>query len=207
MTAVALVVLGYLAGSLPFGYWLVRLGRGVDIRKLASGNIGASNVFRNFGPAYGVPVAVLDVAKGFAPAFAATAVAGTVTGALAGAAAMVGHWRPLFLGFARGGKMVATAAGAFLGVAPLVVAVAAAVWIAVLLLGRYVSVASILAALSAPVAAIVLGEPVAVVGLAVVAALGVVVLHRPNIARLRAGTENRFRFRRARGGRESAAEA
>lgn len=198
MTTVAFVLLGYLVGSLPFGYWVVRLGRGVDIRTLASGNIGASNVFRNFGAAYGVPVALLDVAKGFAPAFAGTAVGGTVTGALAGAAAMAGHWRPLFLRFARGGKMVATAAGAFLGLAPLVVAIAAGIWIAVLILGRYVSVASMLAALSAPVAAILLGEPVAVVVLAVAAAIGVVILHRPNIARLRAGTENRFRFRRRR---------
>ena len=203
MTTAALVLLGYVVGSLPFGYWLVRLARGVDIRTLASGNIGASNVFRNFGPAYGIPVALLDVAKGFAPAFLGTAVAGTVTGALAGAAAMAGHWRPLFLRFARGGKMVATAAGAFLGLAPLVVAVAAAVWIAVLLVGRYVSVASMLAALCLPIAALALGEHVAVLALAAAAAVGVVLLHRSNLARLRAGTENRFDFRRLRRGRRT----
>ena len=203
MTTAALVLLGYVVGSFPFGYWLVRVARGVDIRRLASGNIGASNVFRNCGLAYGIPVALLDVAKGFAPAFAGTAVAGTVTGALAGAAAMAGHWRPLFLRFDRGGKMVATGAGAFLGLAPLAVAVAAAVWVAALLIGRYVSVASMLAALCLPVAALALGEPVAVLALAAVAAAGVVLLHRSNLARLRAGTENRFDFRRLRRGRRT----
>ena len=207
MTTAALVLLGYLVGSLPFGYWLVRLGRGVDIRTLASGNIGASNVFRNFGAAYGVPVAILDVAKGFAPAFVGSAVAGTVAGALAGAAAMAGHWRPLFLRFARGGKMVATAAGAFLGLAPLVVAVAAAVWVTALVVGRYVSVASMRAALSAPIAALALDEPVAVLALAGAAATGVVVLHRSNLARLRAGTENRFDLERLRRRKRSPVEA
>ena len=109
---------------------------------------------------------------------------------------MLGHWRPLFLRWQRGGKVVATCGGAFLGVAPVVGAVGAAVWIAVFLLFRYASLASIVAALSLPAAAVLLGEPWPVIAFAAGAAAAVLVLHRANIARLRAGTENRFKFKR-----------
>jgi Glycerol-3-phosphate acyltransferase len=98
----------------------VRLTRGVDIRTVGSGNIGATNVWRSFGPRYAIPVIVLDVAKGFVPVLVATLVAGHVAGALTGGAAMLGHWRPIFLRFAKGGKMVATCGGALFGLAPLV---------------------------------------------------------------------------------------
>jgi glycerol-3-phosphate acyltransferase PlsY len=108
----------------------------------------------------------------------------------------VGHWRPLFMRFARGGKVVATCGGAFFGVAPVVGGIGAAVWILVFAVFRYASVASIAAALSLPVAAVVLGEPWPVDVFAGAAALAVLVLHRANIARLRANTETRFRFRR-----------
>jgi glycerol-3-phosphate acyltransferase PlsY len=102
----------------------------------------------------------------------------------------------MFLRWQRGGKMVATCCGAFLGVAPVVGGIGAGVWIAVFLLFRYASLASIAAALSLPVIAALLGEPWPVIGFAIAAALAVVVLHRANIARLRSGTENRFRFRK-----------
>jgi acyl phosphate:glycerol-3-phosphate acyltransferase len=139
---------------------------------------------------------VLDTLKGFVPALLATIYVGTLAGVIAGGAAMLGHWRPLFLKFARGGKAVATCGGAFLGVAPLVGGIAAVVWIVVFAVCRYASVASISAAVSLPVVAAVLGEPWPVIVFATVAALAVVVLHRPNINRLRSGTETRFRFRR-----------
>jgi glycerol-3-phosphate acyltransferase PlsY len=109
---------------------------------------------------------------------------------------MLGHWRPLFLRWRRGGKVVATCGGAFLGVAPLVGGIGAAVWIAVFLLFRYASLASIAAALSLPLVAVALDQSWPVVAFAAGAAAAVVVLHRSNIARLRAGTESRFRFRR-----------
>jgi glycerol-3-phosphate acyltransferase PlsY len=110
---------------------------------------------------------------------------------------MFGHWRPLFLRFQKGGKTVATAGGTFLGVAPLLGLIGVGVWIAVFLLSRYASLGSIAAALALPFIGLVLGEPWPVIAFAAIAAVAVVVLHRANIARLRAGTESRFRLRRA----------
>jgi acyl phosphate:glycerol-3-phosphate acyltransferase len=174
----------------------VRALRREDIRTVGSGNIGATNVWRTYGARLGAPVMALDVAKGFIPALLATIFAGHLAGVLAGGAAMLGHWRPLFMRFARGGKVVATCGGAFLGVAPVVGGIGAAVWILVFAVFRYASVASIAAALSLPVVAAALGEPWPVDVFAGAAALAVLVLHRANISRLRAGTETRFRFRR-----------
>jgi acyl phosphate:glycerol-3-phosphate acyltransferase len=189
-------VLGYLAGSIPSGYWVVRGARGVDIRTVGSGNIGATNVWRSFGPRYAIPVIALDVAKGFVPALVATLAVGHVAGALAGGAAMLGHWRPIFLRFAKGGKMVATCGGALFGLAPLVGLIGAVVWLIVFALTRYASVSSVLAAASLPLAALLLDEPWPVLVFSGVAALGVLVLHRGNLARLRAGTETRVQLRR-----------
>jgi glycerol-3-phosphate acyltransferase PlsY len=196
VTTVVLVVAGYLLGSMPWGYWLVRLVSHDDIRRHGSGNIGGTNVWRAYGWRLGLPVVVLDTAKGFAPAFVGALVVSDLAGVLAGSAAMLGHWRPLFLKWQRGGKMVATCGGAILGVAPLVGGIGAAVWLAVFLLFRYASLASMVAALSLPVVAAVLDEPWPVLVFTSAAAVAVVVLHRANIARLRSGTENRFRFRR-----------
>src|SRR5688572_23084605 len=181
---------------MPFGYWLVRVVRGDDVRKVGSGNIGATNVWRTYGKAYGIPIVVLDVAKGFVPALVGTLLAGELIGVLAGGAAMLGHWRPLFLRFQKGGKTVATAGGTFFGVAPLLGAIGLGLWIAVFVLSRYASLASILTALSLPFLGLALGEPWPVIVFASIAAVVVVVLHRANIARLRAGTESRFRLRR-----------
>jgi glycerol-3-phosphate acyltransferase PlsY len=191
VTTAAFVVAGYLCGSLTFGYWLVRIFRGEDIRTKGSGNVGATNVWRLYGPQLGLPAAILDTAKGFAPAFAATVVVGHGTGVLAGAAAMLGHWRPIFLGFQKGGKMVATAGGAFLGVAALVGAAAAGVWIVVFALTRYASVASVTAAASLPLWAWLFGYPWPVIAFGAAAGVGVLVLHRANLGRLWRGEENR----------------
>lgn len=197
MAAVLVVLGGYLLGSVPFGYWLVRATTGEDIRQIGSGNIGGTNVWRTYGRYYGIPVVLFDVAKGFVPALVGTLLVGELTGVLAGGAAMLGHWRPLFLRFQKGGKTVATAGGTFLGVAPLVGIAGLVIWVVVFLASRYASLASILAALALPFVAIATGEPWPVIAFAAVVAVAVVVLHRANIARLRAGTENRFRLRRA----------
>jgi acyl phosphate:glycerol-3-phosphate acyltransferase len=201
----AFAVAGYLCGSLTFGYWLVRLLRGEDVRTKGSGNVGATNVWRVYGPKLGLPAALLDVAKGFAPAFAATLAVGHGSGVLAGAAAMLGHWRPIFLGFQKGGKMVATAGGAFLGVAPLVGAAGAAVWILVFALTRYASVASVTAAGSLALWAWLFGYPWPVIAFGGAAGVGVAFLHRANLGRLWRGEENRFELRRRRGGATRAA--
>ena len=197
MTTALLVVGGYLLGSMPWGYWLVRLVERDDIRRHGSGNIGGTNVWRVYGWRLGLPVVVLDTLKGFVPAFLGALLVSDLVGVLAGGAAMIGHGRPLFLRFQRGGKMVATCGGAFLGVAPLIGGIGAAVWIAVFILFRYASLASITAALSMPLAAVLLDASWPVIVFAGVAAVAVVFLHRANVARLLAGTENRFRFRRA----------
>ncbi len=196
MLTAILVGAGYLAGSCPWGYWLVRVFRGEDVRTKGSGNIGATNVWRVYGRRLGIPAVVLDIGKGFAPALVATLLVGHGGGVLAGAAAMLGHSRPLFLGFRRGGKMVATAGGAFLGVAPWVGLVAVGFWLLVFGATRYASVASMLAAASLPLWAWLLGYPWPVLAFGAFAGVGVVLLHRANIRRLVRGEENRFRLRR-----------
>src|SRR3989440_2097591 len=171
------IVAGYLAGSIPTGYWLVRALRHVDIRTLGSGNIGGTNVWRVFGRRLGFPVVFVDTAKGFVPALLATVYVSHLAGVLAGAAAMLGHWRPLFLRWQRGGKMVATCGGAFLGVAPIVGGIGAGVWIAAFLLLRYASVASMLAAVSLPIVSPLIGEPWPVIAFGGVSAAAVGLLH------------------------------
>jgi glycerol-3-phosphate acyltransferase PlsY len=192
VTDALLVAAGYVVGSIPFGYWVVRAVRHEDIRTRGSGNVGATNVWRLYGPRYGIPVALLDVAKGFAPALAGLLIAGETVGILAGAAAMLGHWRPMFLGFQKGGKMVATAGGVIFAIAPLVAALCLVIWAVVFLLTRYSSLASLTSATALPILAVLFGEPWQTVVFAAVAWAGVVVLHRQNIRRLLNGTESRF---------------
>jgi glycerol-3-phosphate acyltransferase PlsY len=190
----AAVLGGYLAGSIPTGYWLVRLVRGIDIRRVGSRSIGATNVWRVTGWKVGVPTIVADVAKGLVPALVASLLVDDVAGVLAGFAAMVGHARPVFLRFERGGKAVATTGGMMIGLAPLVAAGALLVWLVTFLVARYVSVASIAAALSLPVFAFAVAEswPVRIVTLA--AAGAIVFLHRENIRRLFGRREPRVRL-------------
>jgi glycerol-3-phosphate acyltransferase PlsY len=204
MLTVILAVVGYLFGSMPWGYWLVRIFRHEDIRKQGSGNIGATNVWRVYGRRLGLPAVLLDAAKGFVPALVATLVAGHGAGVLAGGAAMLGHWRPIFLGFRKGGKMVATAGGAFFGVAPLVGGVAAAVWLILFAVTRYASVASMVAAASLGLWAWLLGYPWPVIAFGGFAAAGVLLLHRANIGRLWRGEESRFQLRRRKGANPAA---
>ena len=183
---------GYLIGSIPFGVVVVRLFRGEDIRAQGSGNIGASNVWRAYGRWLGVPVALLDVAKGFVPAFVGVKLGGEWVGVLAGSAAMLGHARPIWLGFSKGGKMVATAGGVVLALAPLAAGICLLVWLATFVLFRYASLASLATAVALPISCVLLDEPWATVLFATVASLAVIVLHRQNIGRLLHGTESRF---------------
>ena len=155
------VIGGYLLGSLPFGYWLPRIFRGEDIRAGGSGNVGASNVFRVYGRRLGIAVALLDVAKGFTAALLGLWAGGALVGVLAGAAAMIGHARPIFLRFQKGGKMVATAGGATFALAPLTALLCIGVWLVIFTLTRYASLASIATALALAVFVVLFRLPVA----------------------------------------------
>jgi glycerol-3-phosphate acyltransferase PlsY len=189
----ALIIVGaYLVGSIPFGVVVVRVLRGEDIRTQGSGNIGASNVWRSYGRWLGVPVALLDVLKGFVPAYVGLRVGGEWVGVLAGSAAMVGHARPIWLGFTKGGKMVATGGGVALALAPVPAGICLLIWIATFVLFRYASLASIVTACALPILCLVFGEPWPTVGFAAVAGHAVILLHRQNIGRLLHGTESRF---------------
>jgi len=196
--ALALIPLGYVIGSLPFGYWLPRLVAGVDIRTVGSGNTGATNVWRAVGFKVGLGVALLDIGKGLAAALLGRWLGGDLIGVLAGCAAMVGHWRPLFMRLGRGGKMVATTAGVGLGLATYATLAVVLVWIAVFLATRYASVASLVSAVAFPLLALLFGASTPVVAFLVGAGIAVALLHRGNVRRLLDGTENRFDLQLAR---------
>jgi glycerol-3-phosphate acyltransferase PlsY len=198
MAEAAAILGGYLLGSLPFAYWVPRIFRGEDIRRHGSGNVGASNVVRVYGRRLGALVAVLDVAKGFAAASLGLWAGGALVGVLAGAAAMAGHARPIFLRFERGGKMVATGGGASFALAPVVALSCVGIWLAVFVLTRYASLASISTAIALPVLLALLGYPWPILAFGVAGAIAVLAMHRQNIRRLLEGTEHRFELRRPR---------
>ncbi len=188
----------YLLGAVPTSFVAGKLGRGVDLRAHGSKNLGATNVFRILGWKYAIPVVLVDIAKGAVPValFGAWSGLGAAWAAAFGATAVLGHVFSPFVGF-RGGKGVATAAGMFIALAPLAVAIALPVWGLSLWLTGYVSVSSIVASVTFPVW-VRLTEPAAQP--AFYASLGlaglIVFSHRANIRRLLAGTENRFRTRK-----------
>jgi glycerol-3-phosphate acyltransferase PlsY len=196
MRDVLLILSGYLLGSMPWGYWLPRIVTGVNIRKVGSGNTGAANVWRTQGFKLGLSVALLDVAKGLAAALLGVWLGNELIGLLAGIAALIGHWRPVFIGFARGGKIVATTGGVALALAPLPTLAVAAVWIVAFLATRYTSVASLLSAATLPLFAILFGASWLVVAFTAGAGVAIFALHRANIGRLLNRTENRFELGR-----------
>jgi glycerol-3-phosphate acyltransferase PlsY len=182
-----LVVLSYLGGSIPWGYLAGRVA-GRDVRREGSGNTGATNVWRVLGRRYGVPVLLLDLAKGLVPALIGLQIAGSGVAILAGAAAVVGHTFPVFLGFG-GGKGVATTAGVVIAITPLEAIGLALFMLAILWLFRYVSLSSMLTACAYPLTCLATGRPWPVVAFGTIAAVGIVLRHRANIRRLLAGGE------------------
>ncbi len=149
-------------------------------------------MWRSYGRSLGAPVALLDVLKGFVPALVGLKLGGEWVGVLAGSAAMAGHARPIWLGFTKGGKMVATGGGVALALAPLAAGICLIVWVAVFAVFRYASLASLLTAAALPLLCMALGEPWPTVAFAAFAAVAVIFLHRQNIGRLLHGTESRF---------------
>jgi glycerol-3-phosphate acyltransferase PlsY len=197
-----LVLAGYLLGSIPFGYLLVRIQSGRDIRFMGSGNIGATNVARTSGWAVGAATLILDAAKGyFAVWLAGHFSAGNIRFMMyAGLAAILGHLSPVWLKF-EGGKGVATALGVFLAICWQAVAVAVVVFLIVALFWRFVSLASISASAALPLLVYLLyaprhAPPTAVSTCTLLAAVVVIIKHRDNIERLIAGTEPPFEMGR-----------
>jgi len=195
MTNTLLFVLAsYLFGALPVGLLVGRMVKGIDVRDFGSGNIGASNVWRTLGPFWGVAVFVFDFGKGFIPTQRATLAQGVHPWLpiLVGLAAILGHNFSVFLRF-KGGKGVATSLGVVCGLSPLAGLIGFAVWGVVLGVTRYISVASMVGAVvtAALLAAEFRDLPHALFALLV--ALFVLLKHRPNVSRLRAGTEPKVR--------------
>jgi glycerol-3-phosphate acyltransferase PlsY len=191
----AFLALSYLVGATPTSYWVGRLFHGLDLREHGSGNLGATNAFRVLGWKSALPVVLVDLLKGYVPVRLFSALAGVgFEWALAfGAAAIVGHMFSVWVGF-RGGKGMATSAGAFVGLAPWAVLGAFLLWVALVASTRYVSVASIGAAAVLP--ALIAFTPHRGGSTLVVCAAGlaafVIWAHRANVRRLLRGEENRF---------------
>ena len=185
-----LFCLAYLVGSIPFGLIVSKVFYRVDVRQHGSGNVGATNVFRVLGKKAGVVVMVLDIMKGYLPAALAAALFSPWYAIFIAAAPVVGHMHSVFLK-GSGGKGVATGAGVVLALAPLAFVICFSTWIALILLTRYVSVASLTVAFMVPVLVILFRDPLPYEIAGVLLALIVWWAHRGNIRRLLNGTENR----------------
>ena len=184
----------YLLGAIPTSYLTVKLATGQDLRQLGSGNLGATNLFRQLGWAFAIPVGLFDLAKGAIPVivFGPRAGGGEVVPLLLGAAAVVGHVFSVFVRF-KGGKGVATGAGVVLATAPWAFLVALVVWAIVTRWSGYVSLGSIIAAAALPPAVWLLHpERRGIVWFLALLAVAIIALHRANIRRLVEGTESRF---------------
>ena len=214
MSYYAIVIISsYLLGSIPFGFLIGRM-RGIDVRKHGSGNIGATNVVRILGPKWGIMVFMLDAGKGVAAVLLAkwlsqhfpvdlrdpfhqlapVAIPAVVGGIVASVWCIVGHSFPFWLRF-KGGKGVATSAGVMLGLLPLASVASFTVWLIVFFASRYVSLASICAAVFLPVAVLLVPQDPdrwPLFFLALLATVLIIWRHRANIERLRKGTEHRF---------------
>jgi glycerol-3-phosphate acyltransferase PlsY len=196
MTIAILLLLAYLIGGIPFGYLMVRLKTGKDVRSLGSGNIGATNVLRTTGRAAGIVTLLLDVAKGYLAVFLMARFTDQhpLWCALAGVAVVMGHAFPVFLKF-QGGKAVASFVGVALALFPAALGAVVVLFVAVVAVTRYISLGSMLGAGLFPFAVWLLYHPTWPVVACMVFCGGFIVWrHRANIGRLRAGTENVFSF-------------
>jgi glycerol-3-phosphate acyltransferase PlsY len=191
------VIVAYLVGAIPTSYWVVRAARGIDLRTVGSGNLGATNLYRQLGLKYAIPVGMFDMLKGAFPVvvLAPWIDAGHFTAIGLGSVAVLGHVFSLFVGF-RGGKGAATGGGVVLGLAPWALLVSLLVWFVTMRLSGYVSLGSILSAIVLPPAIWFIHPNQRDIVLPVAGlALLIVWFHRANIRRLMAGTESRFGHR------------
>jgi glycerol-3-phosphate acyltransferase PlsY len=192
MMELTIVAVAYVVGSIPFAF-LLSLRRGIDLRRVGSGNVGASNVLRVSGTGRAVAALVLDGVKGALVVVVASRFTGGVMPMVVGLASIAGHVFPVWLGF-RGGKGVATSAGVFAVLAPSSLGVAAGAFLATVWATRYISVGSLVGAVVL-VVAVALSESVELSLVATTAMAVIAYRHRDNVARLRAGTERRIGLR------------
>ncbi len=193
MSHVLFICSAYLIGSIPVGVLLARI-KGKDPRRTGSGNIGATNVMRTAGKILGIVTLFGDILKGFLPTFIAMRLGELdLFIALIGLAVFLGHVFPIFLKF-KGGKGVATEAGVYLAISPLVILICFIIFITVLLIWRYVSVGSLIGTGVMPLVLYILKAPQEYIFLSAVLALCIYIKHRDNIMRLLAGKENKVSF-------------
>jgi acyl phosphate:glycerol-3-phosphate acyltransferase len=196
MMGLIAILIAYLLGAIPFGYLLTRFTTGKDVRTEGSGNIGATNVLRAAGRGAGLTTMVLDIAKGFAAVWIAGLLTENSPGWMADAAlaVMVGHAFPIFLGF-KGGKAVATFTGAFLYLTPVPALCGIIVFVITVVVTRYISAGSILAAATFPLGVWLIAHPTVNELLAALIAAAIVVYrHKENMQRMRTGKEPVFRW-------------
>jgi acyl phosphate:glycerol-3-phosphate acyltransferase len=205
LTFALVLIISYLFGSIPAGYVAGRIA-GVDIRKSGSGNIGATNVTRVLGKSYGYPVFAIDFLKGLAAVRVSILIAThaqfpkmstELIGIIAAVSCVIGHAFPIWLRF-KGGKGVATSAGSLFGLMPIAVLIGAAIWIIIFQVTRYVSVASIVAAVALPIIIFIISSlnqahAKALLYFSICLAVVVILRHRSNLSRLARGTEPRFK--------------
>ncbi len=191
MRVVLVALFGYLIGSISFGIIVTKLVRGVDIRALGSGNTGFTNVLRVIGKGPAAVVLLGDVFKGIAAVLLGFYLGDTMLAVCGGIAAMIGHNYPLYFGL-KGGKGVATGFGVVIALVPDVMAVALAIFVVTVLITRYVSLGSILGALSVPVTSLIFGKPTSVVVFAFFACSMVIFRHKSNIIKLYHGKESKL---------------
>src|SRR5450432_1382293 len=194
MMALLAIVLAYLLGSIPFGFLLVKWKTGRDVRASGSGNIGATNVFRTTGRGIGVATLVLDALKGWAGVYMAARLTGSsdLWMSAAALAVLLGHVFPVFLNF-KGGKAVASFLGVFLYLAPVALAAVVVIFLVTVWRTHFISLGSILGALTFPLAVWIVVHPTwPLPAASVLAAALIIYRHKGNIERLNAGTESRF---------------
>ncbi|MDD2620468.1 MAG: glycerol-3-phosphate 1-O-acyltransferase PlsY [Syntrophomonadaceae bacterium] len=188
MKEAAIIGLCYFIGSIPFSYLFTRLFTKQDIRKKGSGNVGATNALRTSGIRVGMIALAGDLFKGVAAAYLGRYIGGDIVGALCAFMAVFGHCYPVFLGF-RGGKGVATAAGAILVLMPMAFLILLISLVGIAYITRFVSLGSVVAAFMFPLLTIVWGKPWTYIIISIFIAALVIYRHRGNIERLRNGSE------------------
>lgn len=195
MLIILSILIGYLLGSIPFGLLLCRYILGIDIRKLGSGNIGATNVQRNTNTILGFIVLAFDLLKGLVSAWIGYSLFGEYGAIFGGLASVAGHNWSFYLKFG-GGKGVATTAGVALFLFPKAFLILLPLWVGIVAITRYISLASVLAALVMPICVYLFGYPVPYILMSVLAGIFAVYRHKSNIERLLARTESKFSFKK-----------